>query len=113
MENELLPDESSDESLADVPPTPVASAKGLTCGGLTLGTAALAVAGALILVSSQTTACRGSTRSSKLKFAQRQVEIEQALRERQATDESTEPTAAPPSAAPSTAPIATPTSELR
>jgi hypothetical protein len=86
MENESFPDDSPNESLADVPPTPVASAKGLSCGGLALGTAALAIAGTFVLISSQTTACRGSTRSSKLIFAARQAEIEQALRERQPGD---------------------------
>lgn len=84
--DDSLPHEMPDASLANVPPTPVASAKGLTCGGLALGTSALAVAGALVLMSSQTTACRGSTRSAKLKFAERQAAIEQALQERQASE---------------------------
>jgi hypothetical protein len=88
MEESQLPEENrnGDESLANLPPTPVnedrsSLASNVVKGGLLIGAAG---AGILLLMSGSMTSCRGATRSSKLQWEQRQLEMEQAAQEAQA-----------------------------
>jgi hypothetical protein len=85
MDGPLSPNEerNADESLADMPPHPVDKFfqdHGSLVGGALKGTLMLGVlgAGAFVLLMGFTTSCAGATRSSKLKWEQRQNEIEQA-----------------------------------
>ena len=88
MEESQLPEpRKDDDSLADVPPTPIANdppslAANLVKGVLLVGAAG---AGILLLLSGSMTSCRGATRSSKLQWEQRQLEIERAAQDAQAT----------------------------
>ncbi|MGE0533967.1 MAG: hypothetical protein AB7O68_03275 [Pirellulales bacterium] len=81
-------DQGPDESLANMSPQPVQEFKTPTIGGLTWGISALAVAGlgTILITASSTTRCAGATRSSKLIYEQREAEIEQAIRDRQAAE---------------------------
>ena len=73
-------DQSPEESLSNLPPTPV-SASGP--GGIALGAMFLAAAGAgaILLVGGSPRRCMGSTRSVKLQWEERQLQMEQAERE--------------------------------
>jgi hypothetical protein len=84
MEPEKL-DESPDESLAAVPPTPIESTRAEQAGGLALGAILLtaAGAGALLLIGGTMTPAVGATRSAKLEWEQRKLQIEQAERDAQ------------------------------
>ncbi len=79
-------DESQDESLAAVPPTPIDEAGAATASNIGLGIIAitLAGAGAMVLVAGTMQSARGATRSAKLEWMQRQAQIEQAMKESQA-----------------------------
>jgi hypothetical protein len=87
MEEPKLPDSERrdiDESLADVPPTPLGfeaepePASWFGKGLLLLGVAG---AGVFVLISGSMTTCMGATRSAKLKWQERELEIEQAVRD--------------------------------
>ena len=79
------PDESSDESLAAVPPTPVDAEQVSLLSNLGMGTLSLALGsvGAIVLLASTMTPCVGATRSSKLEWEERQLQMEQAQRDAQ------------------------------
>ena len=85
MNESLPPDEDwPDESLADVPPIPIVEDEALS--GSRFGTVvvrSLAGMGALYLIGMLMTPTMGATRSSKLKWEQRQQEIEEAERDAQ------------------------------
>lgn len=73
--------ENSDESLASVPPQPLqAHVENAGCG-FTANAALLAAAGAgaFFLLAGTMTPCVGATRSAKLKWQERQLQIEQAV----------------------------------
>jgi hypothetical protein len=82
MEEYRKPEESPDDSLADVPPMPVPRPIPFSLGPA-LDAALLTVAGtgAFLLVASMTTPTLGATRSSKLVWQERQRQIEQAERD--------------------------------
>jgi hypothetical protein len=75
-------DKSQEESLAAVPLTPVDQANASIRSNLGLGAIMLTVAGAgaLALISGSMTACMGATRSTKLEWERRKLEIERAQR---------------------------------
>ena len=74
------PDESQNESLAAAPPTPVDEARIPLTGNIGLGAIALTVAGAgaIALISGSMTPTMGATRSTKLEWERRKLQIEQA-----------------------------------
>ena len=80
--------EKSDESLADVPPTPVIAPPKLSASSLGLNAVVLAAAGAgaLFLIGGTMTPCMGATRSAKLEWQQRNSEIEQAEQDARTRD---------------------------
>lgn len=83
MEEDKKPDESSEESLAAVPPSPYeVPATPLTPlvkrAGVEVALLTAAGAGALFLLAGTMTPCIGATRSAKLKWDERQQQIEQA-----------------------------------
>src|SRR5262245_16774054 len=82
MDEPRKPDESLDESLAVVPPTPVVAPQAPSASNLGLNAALLtaAGAGAFFLIAGTMTPCVGATRSTKLKWEERQLQIEQAER---------------------------------
>lgn len=86
MEESMQPqDRRRDESLAGLPPMAVPpeeamSAMRLLTGAFLAGAAGL---GAICLVSMMSVPTHGATRSSKLKWEQRQQEIERAQRDAQ------------------------------
>lgn len=84
-------EENRDESLATVPPTALTAPLPGSSGGLGWNAALFtaAGAGAFFLLAGTMTPCIGATRSAKLKWEQRQLQIEQA-----ASDESTSETEA-------------------
>lgn len=69
-----------DESLANVPPTPVPPPPTHSAGNYGLNALVLAAAGAgaFILIGGTMTPCMGATRSAKLEWQERQAQIEQA-----------------------------------
>jgi len=75
-----------DESLANVPPTPMEPERVTRVGNLALGAVVLtaAGAGAFLLIAGTMTPCMGATRSTRLEWEKRQQEIEQAEREAEA-----------------------------
>ena len=81
-------DLSSEESLAAVPPTPVETPIAAPARNVAINAALFTGAGAaaLFLVAGTMTPCVGATRSAKLKWEERQMEIEQAERDANATD---------------------------
>jgi hypothetical protein len=82
MEQHELPNEPRDEleSLANAPPTRVeriaSSAAGFVTATLALG--AIGLGTGLFLREATTTRCAGATRSTKLQWQQRQLEMDQA-----------------------------------
>jgi hypothetical protein len=80
MSQPQRPDESTDESMASLRPTPVAAELLSQFGNLALQAIPLAVAGAgaILLVSAGTTSTMGATRSTRLKWEERKLQIEQA-----------------------------------
>jgi hypothetical protein len=75
------PQKSSDppnESLADVPPTPLMTSSAASTGCFNAVALTAAGAGALFLLAGLMTPCVGATRSAKLKWEERRAEIEQA-----------------------------------
>jgi hypothetical protein len=91
MEESQLPEEErkEDESLADVPLSPIPPDHGSLGARLAKGVLVLGAlgAGAFVLLTGFTTPCLGATRSSKLKWEQRQLEIEQAEHDAQSVVE--------------------------
>jgi len=84
MEPPFPPDqEPRDESLAKLPPTPVTDQQVATAAGFVKGLALISTvgAGAILLMSSVMQPTHGATRSAKLKWQLRQLEIEQAQRD--------------------------------
>jgi hypothetical protein len=75
-------DESLDQPLADVPPSPLPNPLGQSFSEaiLNVGVILAAGAGAFILFAGTMTPTMGATRSTKLKWAERQRQIEQAAR---------------------------------
>jgi hypothetical protein len=75
--------ETQDESLAAVPPTPIDVAQLPPAGNLALGTIMLtaAGAGAILLIAGTMTPAMGATRSTKLQWEERKIQIEQAERD--------------------------------
>ena len=92
MESNILPDDKDrEDSLDKQPPRPV-SADQSTADAAILSAAVFTVivgAGAFVLVASSTGRTHGATRSQKLEWQQRQLEIEQAERNAKAADEKT------------------------
>ena len=85
MEVPPVPNEQDpQESLANIPPTPARDdaigTPGTNFAKLFLLMSA-AGAGIFALIGSTQTACMGATRSAKLKWQERQLEIEQAARD--------------------------------
>jgi threonine dehydrogenase-like Zn-dependent dehydrogenase len=80
MDESEKPDESQNESLAAVPPTPVDKASVALAGNIGLGAIALTVAGAgaIALIAGSMSPTMGATRSTKLEWEQRKLQIEQA-----------------------------------
>jgi hypothetical protein len=83
MEEAKKPDQSPDESLASVPPNPYVAPTAASAGSLGVNAVVLSAAGAgaLFLLAGTMTPCVGATRSTKLKWEERQVEIEHAQRD--------------------------------
>jgi hypothetical protein len=68
-----------DDSLANVPPTPISDSEGSSMGWLPWGVAVVIVGGGMWALMDNSTGCvRGATRSSKLRWQSRQVEIDAA-----------------------------------
>jgi hypothetical protein len=90
MDQPQQPDESKNESLAEVPPTPLDVAHAPRATNLALGTIALTVAGAgaILLISGTMTPTMGATRSTKLEWEERKLQIEQAERDAQVDPQS-------------------------
>jgi hypothetical protein len=80
MSEPQKPDESQDESLASVPPTPMTTVPGPQSSNLALGAVILtaAGAGAILLIAGTMTPAAGATRSTKLEWEERKLQIEQA-----------------------------------
>lgn len=80
------PNASQDESLADLPPTPVNEPGLPVASNVGLGTIALATAGAgaLLLIAGSLTPTVGATRSAQLEWERRALQIEQAARDARA-----------------------------
>jgi hypothetical protein len=76
------PDDSKSESLADVPPTSVDPANALPARDLALGAIVLTVAGAgtILLIGATMTPTMGATRSTRLEWERRTLQIEEAER---------------------------------
>ncbi|QDU74258.1 hypothetical protein Pan97_12650 [Bremerella volcania] len=70
----------SDESLADVPPTPVTAPPTHSANNFGLNALVLAAAGAgaFFLIGGTMTPCMGATRSTQLQWQERNAQIEQA-----------------------------------
>ena len=85
------PDESPDESLAAVPPTPIEDAHVPLSGNLAIGAIMLtaAGAGAFLLIAGTMTPTMGATRSTKLEWEERKLQIEQAERDLQVNSQVT------------------------
>jgi hypothetical protein len=80
MDDYQDPYEQQDESLADVPLTPVDAGQALPGGGLVPTVVTLAAGGAFMyfVVASSMTPTMGATRSGQLEWERRNMEIEQA-----------------------------------
>ncbi|EAQ81370.1 hypothetical protein DSM3645_23301 [Blastopirellula marina DSM 3645] len=87
MDERPQSDESLNESLADVPPSPV-TAPPLSASnrGLNAVTVIVAGAGAFVLLAGLTTPTIGATRSTKLQWEERNLQIEQAVRDAKSCD---------------------------
>ncbi|REK19465.1 MAG: hypothetical protein DWQ37_01315 [Planctomycetota bacterium] len=74
--------------MADVPPAPVpaASAERPVGKGLLILLTSVAGVGAMVLFGMSSRTTHGATRSSKLEWEQRQLEIEEAVRDAQAEE---------------------------
>jgi hypothetical protein len=85
MNESEKPDESPDESLADLPPKPVDDSSVPLAAHIGLGAIAWSVAGAgaIVLIAGSLTPTMGATRSTKLEWEQRKLEIEQAVQDSQ------------------------------
>jgi hypothetical protein len=83
MSEPKQPDESPDESLAAVPPKPIDQEQLPRSANIALGTIALTMAGAgaIVLIGGSMTPAIGATRSMKLVWEQRQLQMDQAERE--------------------------------
>jgi len=83
MDEPRKSDESPDESLSVVPPTPVTGQLEPSTESFGLNAVMLSVAGAgaIFLIGASMMPCVGATRSSKLKWEERLFQIEQAERD--------------------------------
>ncbi|TWT33418.1 hypothetical protein [Blastopirellula retiformator] len=83
---------TDDKSLADLPPVaetlpPSTPLKSRAVDAILF---IIAGAGALVLLGGTLTPCMGATRSAKLKWEERQMQIEQAVRDAEASQSETE-----------------------
>jgi len=83
MDEPDQPGNPQEESLAAVPPTPVAESSVPLAGNIGLGVIAWTAAGAgtLVMIAGTMTPCMGATRSTTLEWERRWLQIEQAERE--------------------------------
>jgi hypothetical protein len=83
MADDIMPAGNSDEeSLQNVPPTPVEGPTGSMPRIVPLGLLAFSLwGGCCLLLTSVNTPCRGATRSSKLQWQARQAEMDRALQQ--------------------------------
>jgi uncharacterized protein HemX len=88
MDERRKADEPQDESLANVPPKPVAASqmKAAIYVGLNAALLTAAGAGAIILIAGTMTPCVGATRSTKIQWEDRQLQIEDAERDAQSNE---------------------------
>lgn len=86
---EELKNQTADESLANVPPSPLSAPDTHAGNGWGLNAALFTAAGggALFLLSGLMTPCVGATRSAKLEWEKRQLQIEQAASEARDTSD--------------------------
>jgi hypothetical protein len=80
MDEPENPDESPDESLANISPAPVPASRVQQAAKFTLGAIALTGVGgcAFLMVAGTLTPCMGATRSTRLEWEKRKLLIEQA-----------------------------------
>ena len=88
MDQQRKHEESPEESLASVPPTPIDVEQSPRPRNVGLNAALLAGAGvgAFFLLAGTMTPCVGATRSAKLKWEERQLEIDQAEQDAESID---------------------------
>lgn len=88
MDERPQSDESLNESLADVPPTPVIAPQTPSASHAGLNAVLLTAAGAaaFVLIAGTMTPCVGATRSTKLQWEERHLQIEQAERDAQSSN---------------------------
>jgi hypothetical protein len=88
MEEQKQTDQAADESLADVPPSPIAVSPNNSPAKYLMNTLVFMAGGvsAFLLLAGTLMPCVGATRSAKLKWEERKLEIEQAERDAQASE---------------------------
>ena len=88
MDEQKENDQRADESLAEVAPSPIVAVPNNSPSKYLLNTLVFVASGAtaLFLLSGTLMPCVGATRSAKLKWEERKIEIEQAERDAQASE---------------------------
>ena len=88
MDEKNKNEQQANESLAEVLPTPITASDATSPANILLSTAIFtaAGAGAFFLLAGTMMPCVGATRSAKLKWEERQLQIEQAERDANVSD---------------------------